>query len=78
VEGGELPLTRGYATDGDNERLNLAGRIRRFIRPQDSADASGTVAALVRAGQKMQAVRLLRQTEGLSLEEAVRRVEEID
>jgi hypothetical protein len=78
VEGRDLPLTRGSATDGDNERLNLAGRIRTFIHPQESAETSATVAALVRRGEKMQAIRLLRDTESLSLEEAVRRVEEID
>jgi len=78
LEGKDLPLTRGYATDGRDELLHLAGRIRRFVHPDEGTDASRSVAALVRAGHKMEAIRLLRQTRGMSLEEAARRIERID
>ncbi len=77
LEGSDLPLTHRYATDARDELLHLAGRIRTFLRPSAESDASAAVAALVRAGHKMQAVHLLRQTRGLSLNEAIRLITQI-
>jgi hypothetical protein len=75
ADGGELPMTTGYSPDPDDAMVHLASRIRALVGL--AGDESAPVAALAKTGRTIDAVRLLRQTTGVSLDEAVRRVDEL-
>ncbi len=77
-DGKPLPLTLCYACDGDDVQLKLAERLRVFLGQAPAADALlGEVRAAIGAGRIIEAVRLLRQAEGLSLTEARQRIDEL-
>jgi hypothetical protein len=71
ADGSELPLSRGYLTDHGDRLLALGGRLRQVIGI-DAAEVPSDIEALARAGHTLDAVRLRRQTSGVSLEHAVR------
>jgi hypothetical protein len=75
IDGGELPLTRGYLTDSRNRILMLGGRIRQLIG-RGAADPVASVNALADAGQSLDAVRLRRQTSDVTLDRAVADVQD--
>jgi hypothetical protein len=73
ASGALLPLTRGYAPDAGGECSAVGDEIRRVLGAADAA-SDDALAALVRSGHKMDAIRILRER-GLSLEDAKRRVD---
>lgn len=76
TKGGEqVPLTVGYRPDGDEAILGASQRISAILGHTAAASTAGSVQALVSSGRVIDAIKLLRETEGLSLEEAKRRVD---
>jgi hypothetical protein len=75
VEGGLVPLTAAYVPDAKGELIRIADDIRALLGAQ-SATSDETLAALVRDGRTMDAIRLLRE-QGLSLAEAKQRVDDL-
>jgi hypothetical protein len=74
---GAVPLTIGYRPDSDKSIESVAGRIRTWLG-HDAGDAHDRhVALLLAAGKIVEAIRVLRQEEGLSLVDARRRVDEL-
>ena len=79
--GRDIPLSVGYRPDGDGECLALAIRIRAFIGCDSDLTMSSddvimdSVRAALRAGRTLDAIRLVRQHRGLSLEEAKKLVD---
>jgi hypothetical protein len=72
-----LPLTVGFAPDYGDATLLIARRIREALgRARDDAPADAA-AKLARMGRTIEAIKLLRQDEDLSLAEAKRRVDEM-
>jgi ribosomal protein L7/L12 len=57
--------------------LQIAGRIRVLLGHNADATHLHNVRALIAAGKAIDAIRILREEEGLSLLDAKRRVEEI-
>jgi hypothetical protein len=74
---GEIPITVGYRPDGDGGVLHIASRIRALLGHDTGAPHMDNVRALITAGRTIDAVRVLREEEGLSLVDAKRRVEEL-
>ena len=79
----DLPLTASFRPDFDGAILALGDRLRALIgctKPQaaNASVASDNVAALARAGRRIDAVKLLRQTKGVGLKEAMREVVELE
>ena len=72
---GELPLTITYDASDENE--TIAQRIRELLKQSPETLVSDSVEALVRQGRTIDAVRLLRTEDSLSLTEAKARVEKI-
>jgi hypothetical protein len=76
ADGSEVPATAGYHADPDGEVVRTAERIRGLLG-QNAPSATDAVRALVDAGRVVDAVKLLRESEGVSLTEAKRRLDEI-
>jgi len=76
MDGDDIPITVGYRPDADGAVLRIASRIRALLG-QESGGHMHTVQALIAAGQTIDAIRVLREEEGLSLLDAKRRVEEL-
>jgi hypothetical protein len=68
-----IPLTAGYGVDHGDALLAAASRISTLIGL--AATPPHAVEPLLAAGRTIDAIRQLRETEGLSLEEAKRRVD---
>jgi len=77
TDGQEIPITVGYRPDADDTVLQIAGRIRVLLGHDADATHLHNVRALIAAGKAIDAIRILREEEGLSLLDAKRRVEEI-
>jgi hypothetical protein len=74
---GDIPITVGYRPDADGLVLQIASRLRALLGHATGASHIHNVKALVAAGKTLEAIRVLREEEGLSLVDAKRRVEEI-
>src|SRR5262249_1829325 len=72
-----LPLTVGFAPDPRGDTLRLAGRIREALGRSRDVPPAEAAAALARLGRTIDAIKLLREAENLSLTEAKRRVDEM-
>jgi hypothetical protein len=77
IYGESVPLTVGYRADGDEAVLHIAGRVRALLGHGTDATYMENVKALIAAGKTIDALRVLREEEGLSLVDAKRRVEEL-
>jgi hypothetical protein len=77
TSGEEIPITVGYRPDGDGMVLQIASRIRLVLGHDAGATHLHNVRALMAAGRTIDAIRVLREEEGLSLVEAKRRIEEM-
>jgi hypothetical protein len=77
TDGREIPITVGYRPDADGTIVRIATRIRAVLGHDDDATHMQNVKALIAAGRVIDAIRVLREEEALSLLDAKRRVEEI-
>ena len=77
TDGAAIPITVGYRPDGDGAVLQLANRLRTLLGHSAAETHTQNLQALIDAGSTIDAIRLLRQEEGLSLTEAKRRVDEM-
>lgn len=77
MDGDDIPITVGYRPDADGAVLHIASRIRALLGHQESGGHMHTVQALIAAGKTIDAIRVLREEEGLSLLDAKRRIEEL-
>jgi hypothetical protein len=81
--GHDIPLSVGYRPDGDGECLALVARIRTFIGRDSDLEVSSddiimdSVGSASRAGRTLDAIRLVRQHRGLSLEDAKKLVDSL-
>jgi hypothetical protein len=73
--GETIPLTAGYRPDGDGAILAASERIAAMVARGALSPALGAVEALAASGRVIDAVKLLRDREGLSLDDAKRRVD---
>ena len=74
---GTVPLTEAYAGGTDRWRPTAA-RIRRILGQAGERPADADTDSLLDQGRKIDAIRQLRETEGLSLTQAKAKVESID
>ena len=74
---GDIPITVGYRPDGDGAVLHIASRLRGMLGHDTGASHLINVQALIAAGKTIEAIRVLREEERLSLVDAKRRVEEL-
>jgi hypothetical protein len=77
MDGATVPLTVGYRPDSDGEILTVADRIRVVLGHNAEETRSDDVASLIAAGKTIEAIKILRETEGLSLTDAKQRVDEL-
>ena len=77
IAGEDIPMTVGYRPDADGAVLHIADRIRVLLGHDSGATHMHNVRALIAAGKTIDAIRILREEEGLSLVDAKRRVEDI-
>jgi hypothetical protein len=77
IHGEDIPVTVGYRPDGDGTVLDIASRIRTLLGHGTETTHLQNVKALIAAGKTIDAIRVLREEEGLSLVDAKRRVEEL-
>jgi hypothetical protein len=77
TSGEAIPMTVGYRPDADGAVLRIASRIRGLLGHDGDATHLQNVKALIAAGRVIDAIRVLREEEGLSLLDAKRRVEKI-
>lgn len=77
TDGREIPITVGYRPDADDTIVRVATRIRALLGHGADATHMSNVHALIAAGKTIDAIRVVREEEGLSLLDAKRRVEEI-
>src|SRR5688572_21649804 len=75
--GKDIPMTVGYRPDADGAVLHIASRIRALLGHGTGAIHLDNVRALVAAGKIIDAIRILREEEGLGLLDAKRRIEEL-
>jgi hypothetical protein len=75
IAGEDIPMTVGYRPDADGAVLHIASRIRALLG--HGTTHLDNVRALVAAGKIIDAIRILREEEGLSLLDAKRRIEEL-
>jgi hypothetical protein len=73
--GDTVPLTAGYRPDGDERMLRASERIRGIVGLDASPE--DIVRTLVQSGRTMDAIRWLREHDGLSLTEAKQRVDAV-
>ena len=77
IAGEDIPMTVGYRPDADGAVLHIASRIRALLGHDSGATHMHNVQALIAAGKTIDAIRILREEEGLSLLDAKRRIEEL-
>jgi len=77
IAGEDIPMTVGYRPDADGAVLHIASRIRVLLGHDSGATHMHNVQALIAAGKTIDAIRILREEEGLSLLDAKRRIEEL-
>jgi hypothetical protein len=76
-DGKEIPVTVGYQPDPDGTVLQIAARIRLLLGHNSEMTQPEELKLLIATGRKIEAVRVLRENEGLSLTEAKQRVDEL-
>lgn len=77
VDGAAIPLTVGYRPDSDGEILRVADRIRVVLGHNAEETRADDVATLIASGKTIEAIKILRETEGLSLTDAKHRVDDL-
>ncbi len=77
IEGGEIPLTVGYRSDVADEFPALAERVRGVLGLEQQIGLAGYLQQLVNAGQTLEAIKLIRERDDVSLEEAKHRLDEL-
>ncbi len=77
TDGAEIPLTVGYQPDPNGEVLKIAERIRVVLGHSSEQAPMREVERLVSSGKKLEAIRVLREEQDLSLTEAKQRVDEL-
>jgi hypothetical protein len=77
TDGAEIPLTVGYQPDPNGEVLKIAERIREVLGHSSEQVSMQEVERLVISGKKLEAIRVLREDQDLSLSEAKQRVDEL-
>ena len=77
TDGSEIPLTVGYQPDPNGEVLKIAERIRVVLGHSSEQAPMQEVERLVSSGKKLEAIRVLREEQDLSLTEAKQRVDEL-
>jgi hypothetical protein len=77
ADGTAVPLTIGYRPDSDGAILKIADQIRAVLGREAEHSQAADVEALIAAGKTLEAIKLVRETEGLSLTEAKQRVDEM-
>ena len=77
IAGEDIPMTVGYRPDADGAVLHIASRIRALLGHGSGATHLDNVRALIAAGKTIDAIRIVREEEGLSLVDAKRRIEEL-
>ena len=77
TDGSVVPITVGYRPDADGEIVRTAEAIRKVLGLTVSPSAADSAKIFVDAGHIVDAIRLLRQEEGLTLNEAKRRVDDL-
>lgn len=77
TDGATIPLTVGYQPDPDGEVLKIADRIRLVMGQGSGPSPTQEVERLVASGRTIDAIRVLREGQGLSLTEAKLRVDEL-
>lgn len=75
ADGSVLPITVGYQPDSDGEIARTAERIRRALGQPSDLSPLDSARLMVERGQIVEAIKILRAGEGLSLTEAKRRVD---
>jgi hypothetical protein len=75
--GDNIPMTVGYRPDADDTIVRIAARIRAVLGRETKSTHLDAARALIAAGRSVEAVKLVRENEGLTLTEAKRRVERI-
>jgi len=76
-DGTVVPLTVGYRPDADDAIVKIADRIRGLLGQDAQATAQQDLDDLIATGRTIEAIKILRETEGLSLTDAKQRVEEL-
>jgi len=81
-DGTIVPLTVGYRPDADEAIVKIADRIHALLGPKEERPAPDQrylveVSTLVAAGKMIEAIKVLREAEGISLTDAKQRVDEI-
>ena len=83
VDGAGIPVTVGYQTDSDGAILRIADQIRALLghKAEDGHSSDQRhltdVSTLVAAGKMIEAIKVLREAEGISLTDAKQRVDEL-
>lgn len=77
TDGAVIPLTVGYRPDPDGEVLKTVDRIRVFLGQYTERAPMQEAERLASSGRKIDAIRVLREEQGLSLTEAKQRVDEL-
>ena len=77
IAGEDIPMTVGYRPDADGAVVHIASRIRVILGHDSRATHVDNVLTLMAAGKTIDAIRILREEEGLSLLDAKRRIEEL-
>ena len=77
TDGAVIPLTVGYRPDPDGEVLKTVDRIRVFLWQYTERAPMQEAERLASSGRKIDAIRVLREEQGLSLTEAKQRVDEL-
>jgi len=75
TDGTIVPITVGYRPDPEGSIVDIAGRIRALLGHDAAQTHQSHVEALVADGKLVEAIRVLREEEQLSLVEAKRRVD---
>ena len=74
TSGEVIPITVGYQPDHDGAIQQIADRIRSLLGHEVDTSHANTVKGLMADGRILDAIRILREEEGLSLAEAKRTV----
>jgi hypothetical protein len=74
----QIPIRIAYMPDNNSECLKIAEQLKQFIGKPTTDMVTDNVRELALSGQKMDAIRLVRKERGISLEEAIRLVDNIN
>jgi len=74
-DGALIPITVGYRPDADGSVVQIAGRIRALLGHDAAQTHHSHIEALVAAGNVVEAIKVLREEERLTMVEAKQRVD---